>query len=353
MTSCISSRGHMRLDRGSSAVVTSDPSWPTQWLEEVERRVADLDLGGEYVVVFSSGTTSRPRGIVRTLASWEASALHFAELAGVGSSDVVAVPGPPHSTVFAHGAFHARHVGATVVEQPNESTTVVHATPGLIPTLLARCKRGELPSLRAVTSGGDRLPDHLWRRAEKCGVAMLDYYGAAELSFVGYRTQPGPYLVFPGVTVEVREDVAWVSSPYVADRPLDPAQTGQWRVHGKWHSVGDVVREVDGGIDVRGRGGAITTGGHTVIMADVEQHALALSGVQACVAVGRACSKLGQRLDLVVAGDVTEHAVRDHFSVLPAASRPGRVVVCDHMPLLPSGKTDRARAADLTRGNQR
>lgn len=327
----------------------SDPSWPTQWLDEVERRVADLDLGREYFVVFSSGTTSRPRGIVRTWASWEASAPHFAELAGIGSSDVVAVLGPLHSTVSAHGAFHARHVGAAVVEQPNESTTVVHATPGMIPTLLARCERGELPSLRAITSGGDRFPDHLWRRAEKSGVAVLDYYGAAELSFVGYRTQPGPYHVFPGVTLEVRGDVAWVSSPYVADRPLDPARTGQWRVDGRWHSVGDVVREVDGGFDVRGRGGAITTGGHTVIMADVEQHALALSGVEACVAVGRECSKLGQRLDLVVSGDVAERAVREHFSVLPAASRPGRVVVFNRMPLLPSGKTDRSAAAGLLR----
>jgi len=65
-----------RAVRAGNAFVVLDPTWPQSFLGlaagQVEQAVAGGLVGHGDMVVFSSGSTGRPRGIVRTVESWQA-----------------------------------------------------------------------------------------------------------------------------------------------------------------------------------------------------------------------------------------------------------------------------------------
>ena len=74
---------------------------------------------------------------------------------------------------------------------------------------------------------------------------MVEYYGAAELSFVAWRDRSGPLRAFPGVETDLRDGLLWARSPYLAkgylsaraDRPLRRDSHG-------WATVGDLAQTV-------------------------------------------------------------------------------------------------------------
>ena len=90
----------------------------------------------------ASGSTGRPRGVVRSLASWQLSLDPLSELTGIGPGDVVWVPGPLTSSLYLYGAFHARTVGAVVVAHPSRAVTAAHLVPSGDPAPPANGGRG-------------------------------------------------------------------------------------------------------------------------------------------------------------------------------------------------------------------
>jgi len=77
------------------------------------------------MVVFSSGSTGRPRGVVRTVDSWQASVAGLSAITGITGEDRVWLPGPLWSSLYLYGAHHASAVGAEVVlrdEDPAATT---------------------------------------------------------------------------------------------------------------------------------------------------------------------------------------------------------------------------------------
>ncbi|MFD0475235.1 AMP-binding protein [Nonomuraea thailandensis] len=111
---------------------------------------------------FSSGSTGRPRAVVRTRASWTGSYPHLNALTGIGPDDVVLVPGPLVSSLYAFAALHALATGATAVvpgRWPGRSlaaclarSTVVHVVPHRLPDVLQ-----QPGSLRVAVVGGAAL----------------------------------------------------------------------------------------------------------------------------------------------------------------------------------------------------
>ncbi|HZI96024.1 MAG TPA: hypothetical protein VFD41_00710, partial [Actinomycetales bacterium] len=119
----------------------------------------------------------------------------------------------------------------------------------------------------------------------------MEYYGAAELSFVAWRGDDGPLRPFPGARLRVVDGVLWVSSPYLAEGYLSTpppvikhSDPGPLMRDGDWATVGDLARSVDGGVEVLGRGdAAVVTGGHTVVAEEVEAAVTALGDVTGAV----------------------------------------------------------------------
>ncbi|WP_420120419.1 AMP-binding protein, partial [Nakamurella sp.] len=299
-----------------------------------------------FLVVVTSGTSGHPRPVLRTAASWTSSFAPFSELTGIGPGDRVLLTGPLHATMHLFAAVHTLAIGAHLVDDP-AIATAVHAVPSRLATLLDELDRGAgRAPLHTVVVAGAPLPDELAARALARGLAVVEYYGAAELSFVAARRAPGPLRPFPGARVELRSGVLWVSSPYLS-LGYPPGISGPFRrAADGFATVGDLAEDRSAPDDpagpalrIRGRGdAAITTGGATVVAEDVEQVLLALPGVAAVAVVGAAHPRLGQLVVAVlepVAGADLGGIRAAARRVLTGPSRPRRWLVADALPRTP------------------
>ncbi len=331
-------------------VAVLDPTWPTALLDGARAAVAAATdegrLGPGRMVVFTSGSAGTPRGVLRAQDSWRASLGPLTDLLDLTAEDAVWTPGPLWSSLSLYAAWHATTVGAATVlaDQDPAAATVVHCVPSALGRVLAAAP----PRLRAVVLAGEPVSsrhrldcaDHGWR--------LHEYYGAAELSFVGWSADGLPWRPFPGAQVQLRRREVWVRSPYVSLGALD-GRPGTLRTDDEgWATVGDHGTALHGGYVVTGRGSsAISTGGHTVVAEHVEQVLLAVPGVRGAVVLGLPDDRLGQVVAAVLEGSPTGTDLRAALGRLAAPARPRRWALVPALPRTSSGKPDRAAVRAL------
>lgn len=300
-----------------------------------------------FLAVMTSGTSGRPRLVTRTAASWSASFRPLTALTGLGRHDTVLLTGPLASTLHLFAAVHTLWLGGHLTDRKSIATAV-HAVPSVLADLLL----DPPPRLRLAVVAGAVVPADLPRRAADLGLRLVEYYGAAELSFVAARVAPEPLRAFPGVEVRVTDGELWARSPYLA---LDRIGSGAAlrRSADGFVTVGDLAEiSRDGVIVVRGRGeSAVSTGGHTVVVEDVEAVLSGLPGVFEVAVIGTTDSRLGQVVTAVVVladGVDLAQVRRAARSVLAGPALPRRWHRVDALPRAPGGKVARhAIAASL------
>ncbi len=307
----------------------------------------DAHERGSLVALRTSGTTGRPRAVVRTTESWTGSFPHVSRLADLGAGARVWVPGPLAATMNLFAAVHARCAGATLVASPQEATHA-HLTPA---ALVAALAGGADLRGRTLVVAGDRLSRQLADRAAAAGARVHHYYGAAELSFVAWGSAEDDLRLFPGVTAEVRDGRLWVRSPWLSlgyDGDGDGGDGPFERDADGFATVGD-HGDLDGpALTVRGRGGdAVVTAGATVLVADVESVLRRATGGDVVV-VGVPHPRLGAVVTAVLADPALAPAARAAARAgLAPAQRPHRWLHAPEFPLTPGGKVDRAALAAL------
>lgn len=299
-------------------------------------------LVGDTIRLATTGTSGRPRWVVRTAASWVDSFSVVAALCGLSAASRVWVPGPREASMNAYAVCLADYVGAALVDEPGSATHLFCTPAGLVDLLARRCHP------LVVVVAGDRLPGPLARRAVDAGHVVHHYYGAAQLSFVAWGTDADSLRLFPRVRAETRDGELWVSSPWLCRREEGPAPVlRSMRCDGElWMSVRDRGSVLaDGRLGVTGRSDAVTVAGTTVVLADVEA-ALRPYAQGEVVVTGRHHWRFGavpvavctQRVDAETLPEVARR-------VLPASHRPRAWSVRATLPVTPAGKVDRARIA--------
>ena len=332
-----------------------DQSWPADLRAALTAQVEAADVPEHHLVAFTSGSAGRPRGIIRSFASWDASLEPLGVLTGMDERDVVGLPGTLASTLYLYGAWHAAAVDAEVVTADRwphrrQDVTVVHLVPGMLPSLLEQRDVGMLPALRLVVTGGDRLGTRLREQCAAAGLAVLEYYGSAETSFVLIDADGRGLAPFPGCRVQIRDGRLWVRSDYVCDGYLGGTPGPLTRDEHGYTSVGDrAVALPDGRFQLRGRDGAYTIGGHTVHLADVEDALIRLPGVDEAVVVALPHDRFGQIGVAVYRGPAGPERLRAPVRVLPTPARPVHWLRVDELPRTPAGKPDRSAIGDLAR----
>jgi long-chain acyl-CoA synthetase len=366
----------LAAEQAQSTPVVTDAAWPEGdrdvLRDAVGARRRRVPAGEPLLTVLTSGSTGAPRAVVRTAASWAASLRSFDVVTGIRPGDTVWAPGPLCSTLTLFAGWHAVATGRPLVtgrwrgvaRTPHAvAATVLHAVPAVAADVLAAALAGDLPRLRLVVVAGAHVPAELREQAYRAGVRLVEYYGAAELSFVAADADGRGLRPFPGARVELRdarggpvpawtEGEVWVSSPYVAQGYLGGVR-GPFRRDRGWATVGDRARmRPDGALQVLGRGdAAIDVGGHTVPVDDVEAVLRAVPGVLEVACVGEPHRHLGNRLVAAIrpvpGQDPRPQLKAAARASLPRAAWPSRWVLLDDMPRTTGGKLARGPLTEL------
>ena len=286
------------------------------------------------IVVYTSGTTGRPKGAVRKFPRDALpAALRFIAETPMRADDVHLACCPLyHSTAF--GFVALTHIlGATVVLMDEfKPETFLHAidqrgatTATVVPTMLHRIlelppetlARARTRSLRAIFAGGAPLPGPLALRAmDHFGDILFNFYGATETGLVtlakpqDLRAAPGTIgKPVPGNTIRLLDDDGRevergeVGELYVANKLLvagyhDDEQATKESIRDGFFSVGDLAREDrDGRFFIEGRKrDMIISGGVNVYPAEIEGVLEAHPDVVEAAVVGVEDPEWGERV---------------------------------------------------------
>lgn len=336
---------HLRAARAAGDVpLVGDARWPAPQWESLTALAATAELPSDAAwATLTSGSSGRPRIVIRSADSWAGSFGSVSALLDAGPEDVVLLPAPPAASLSLFSLAHALDGGPqpALGLSAAASATCLHGTPeGLRAVLDA----GPPTTLRTALIGGSHLDASLRRRAEDAGIRVAAYYGAAELSFVAVDHGDG-LEPFPGVELDVRQGELWVRSPYVASGYVGDG--GPLRRDGGWATVGDRAELTGGRLRLLGRAdAAILSASATIVPEEVEEVLRGVPGVRDAVVFGVPRERVGALVGafLELEGD-TPVTLRERVqSKLAPAHRP-RQWFAGELPRTAAGKPARAEAA--------
>ena len=351
------------------------------------------------VVLFTSGTTSRPKAVELTHANLTNYITQTVEFGSAGTDDAALICVPPYHIAGVGAVLSNLYAGRRMVYLPRfdaeqwirlvSEQKITNAT--VVPTMLDRIidaletRPVRLPSLKTLAYGGSRVPLPLVRRALKLlpDVGFVNAYGLTETSStiavltpedhrqsdrandVGIARRLGSVgRAVPGIELQIRDEHGAV---------LPPGETGElWvrgpQVSGRYAEIGSVLdtegwfptRDVanvdeDGYLFIGGRSDdTIIRGGENIAPAEIEDVLVEHPDVRQCAVVGVDDPSWGQITVAAVVpdGDASPdpESLRDHVRAHLRGSRtPDRVVFVDELPANASGKVVRRDLVALVR----
>ena len=299
---------------------------------------APVDEEDAAVILYTSGTTGRPKGAMLTHLNIVHSALHYRVCMGLGEQDrsIVAVPLSHVTGLVAQMHTMAAVGGALVLVEGFKAPSflplaarerITHTV--MVPAMYQLCllqddfAKHDLAAWRIGAYGGAPMaPATIAQLAEKLpALTLLNCYGATETT--------SPTTVMPPGHTARRPDSVGVAVPCGAVRivgpdgaTLPPGETGEVWIHGPmvvrgywdnpeataanfsdgwWHS-GDLGRlDADGYLQVLDRlKDVINRGGYKVFSSEVEAVLAQHPAVVESAVVGYACPVLGERVHAFV-----------------------------------------------------
>ncbi len=360
----------------------------------------DIDEDDPFLILFTSGTTGRPKGAMIShrsnihfgLATYLRGAENMARVAAAGES--VPAPVPPCS-ISASPMFHVAGLNCSLVLAPLSGQTIVYPPPGkwqeavqlaltekyrgtvwsLVPTQLWRLlewptlKDYDLTSLRTVGGGSAVWPPELLRKLEETlpwvrpGLGLG--YGMTETNGLGTSLSRGDTYTRPDsigqaaptVQVEIRDPVTHEVLPHgeVGEIALRTAATflGYWRNPEataqaldaeRWYHTGDFGHIRDGFVYLEGRRqDLIIRGGENIYPIEIENRLIEHPGLFEVAVVGVPHPALGQEVKAYVVekvpGSLSEADVEEWCAVTLARFKvPTHVEFVAELPHNATGK---------------
>lgn len=347
-------------------------------------------------ILYTSGTSGRPKGAVLSRAAFVASAAASAHNLGWQPADrwLLCLPlcHVGGLSIVTRCLLARRALVLLARPEPAALRLAVAAHRvtllSLVPTVLAALLdhllaappvAPELHSLRAILLGGAATPEPLYERALAAGLPVLRTYGLTEacsqVTTARYaqrhKLQPGAGPPLPGLELVIGRDdesaVAGQALAAVSSLPLGtPGRIylrGPMLMSGYLHGPALAGRYFDtGDLGFLDEGGAlhvlarrsdlIVTGGENVYPAEVEAALLRCPGVAAALVFGVPDPHWGARVAaaLVLTADALSQDWRQSILAslgprLASFKRPRLWCQVAELPLLPNGKPDRCGAA--------
>ncbi|MBL7258178.1 acyl-CoA synthetase [Paractinoplanes lichenicola] len=358
-------RAHILADSGAELIDT-------------RQRAASNDVPPEpdatrpALILYTSGTTGAPKGVVISRAALAADLDALAEVWQWTPDDTL-VHGLPlfHVHGLVLGVHGPLRLGSRLVHTGKPTPQAYAATPGTlyfgVPTVWSRVcaaptEARELARARLLVSGSAPLPVPVFERLRTLtGQAPVERYGMTETLITvsaradGERRAGHVGLPVPGVETRLVDDTGAVLRP--------GAEIGHLQVrgatlfdgylnHGRperegWFETGDVATiGADGWHRIVGRASTdlIKTGGYRVGAGEVEDALLLHPAVQEAAVVGTPHPDLGEQITAyVVADGTTERELIDFVAAgLSVHKRPRAVHLVGSLPRNAMGKVQKA-----------
>ena len=340
-------------------------------------------------VLYTSGTTSRPKGAVHSLSTLIKASANYIAAAGLGSDDRVFLISPLASvTGVLQALFIAPMLSAPVVLEDRwdpEKTCDLLISSGatwyggpdrLLDRLLDEAvARDERLPLRAVYLGGTMLDRRIVERIEnEFGIVVMRAYGSSEVpvSTSGLRTESrevaarrrrggvGRCRGAGGLGGDPTE--CCIRGPHTFLGYTDSEDDVQ-AFDGDWFRTGDVADVADGRVRIVGRiKDIVIRNGMKIPAAEVEEAVARIAGVRECAAYSVADATTGERLAIAVLlddkatspttlTDITEALVS---AGLPKYKLPEELVFWDQpLPVNATGKVERKTLHARSEGRPR
>jgi acyl-[acyl-carrier-protein]-phospholipid O-acyltransferase/long-chain-fatty-acid--[acyl-carrier-protein] ligase len=367
----------------------------SSWVYKINTHKPD-DLA---TVVFSSGSTGDPKGVMLT----------HANLAANAESMIQAIdPGPRDRLLGILPMFHAfgytvtlwvpLQVGTSVIYHPDPRQakeiadlcrkyrcTIYVTTPTLLRFCLKRCEADDFKSLRILMVGAEKLPQPLALEfKEKFGVLPLEGYGCTELSPVAAINVPdweeGEVHQIGSKPGTIGQPIPGVAARIVdleTFTPLPPCQEGMLLIYGAnvmkgylnrpeataqvikdgWYITGDLAKyDEDGFITITDRLSRFSKiGGEMVPHQKIEDevHEILGTNERVCVVTGVPDERKGERLVVLHTPfqQMGLHQVWEKLNDrgLPNLWVPGErdFIEISEMPVLGTGKVDLKKIKEL------
>ena len=329
---------------------------------------------GLALLIATSGSSGRPKAVMLTGRNLAAAAAASAKRTPLGPGDrwLACLPlfhiggysilvrcAQAGAEAIVHQGFDAARVMQTL-----ETERISHVS--LVPTMLARLLDfGRAPSstLRHVLIGGAALSAPLAERAAAAGWPIQPTYGMSETAaqLATLPTLPRPWRQghvgrpFDGIELAVKDDGRlMVRGPTVMAGYANPALKPGDGLSDGWFVTGDLAEITPAGdLVVLGRADdMIVSGGKNIHPAMVEELVATCPSVKAIGVAGRPDPVWGEIVVAVFSGDLGPDSLLDWCRAnVAGALRPRAAIRVAALPLLATGKPDRAALRRLASGN--
>jgi acyl-CoA synthetase (AMP-forming)/AMP-acid ligase II len=361
------------------AVAATDPAGPPP----------DVDDERPAVVLYTSGTTSAPKGAVLRHSHLLSYVLQTVEFGAAAEDDAALICVPPYHVAGVGTVLTNTFAGRRMVYLPDFSPQAwldLVKTEGItqamvVPTMLARLvehldgEPADVPALRSIAYGGARMPRPVLELALRCfpAAGFTNAYGLTETSSTiavltpdDHRAATAPEAspgaasrlgsagrLVPGVEGQVRDadgrvlpagetGQIWVrggqiSGEYLGASPL--LDDGGW-----FHTRDEGWFDADGYLFITGRtDDTIIRGGENIAPAEIEDVLVHCPGVRDVAIIGVADEQWGQRIVAVVVAapgaSPDPEEIRQYARARLRGSRtPDEVVFRAELPHTPTGK---------------
>ncbi|WP_374446690.1 class I adenylate-forming enzyme family protein [Stella sp.] len=296
------------------------------------------------VILYTSGTTGRPKGAMLTGLGIVHSALHYQYCLGLAEGErvLLAVPASHVTGLVAVLAVSTRLAGTLILMKRFQARSFLDLAQRdrmtftvLVPAMANLCllepsfARTDLSSWRVCGYGGAPMPEAtiagLARRLP--GLRLANLYGATETTSpttimpdggtalrpdsVGLPVPLGEVRVVDEAGREVPPGIAgelWIAGPMVVPGYWDAAEATRANFAGRFWKSGDLgTVDPDGFVRVLDRKkDMINRAGYKIYSAEVENALAHLPGVVESAVVGRPCPVLGERVHVFVLADRPE-----------------------------------------------